>query len=70
MENTPADVINLVTTRDAATFVDAVNDILNRKAAEAIGIVRQEVAQNIINPAAQEDDDIDDNAEDNTDEDV
>lgn len=55
MTNTPADVIDLVTTRDAATFVDAVNSILNKKAAEAIGNMRQEVAQNIINPAETRD---------------
>lgn len=51
----PADLIDFATTRNASSFVDAVNSILNRKAAEAIGSVRQEVAQNIINPAAPQD---------------
>jgi len=69
---TPADVIDLVTTRDAATFVDAVNSILNRKAAESISNMRQEVAQNIITPAEDRDDtvDQDEEAEDDTDENV
>lgn len=71
MEKTPADIIDLVTTRDAATFVDAVNSILNRKAAESISGIRQEVAQNIINPAeTQDDENLEVEAEDNTNEDV
>lgn len=72
MNPTPADVIDLVTTRDAATFVDAVNSILNRKAAESISNMRQEVAQNIITPAEDRDDtvDQDEEAEDDTDENV
>lgn len=55
MDKLPADVIDMVTTRDASSFVDAVNSILNRKAADAIKGMRQEVAQNIINPAAPRD---------------
>lgn len=50
MEQTPADVIEFATTQDAAKLVDAVNSILNRKAAEAIGGLRNEVASRIITP--------------------
>jgi hypothetical protein len=58
MDKVSADVIDFATTRDASSFVDAVNSILNRKAADAINNMRQEVAQNIINPAAPEDEEI------------
>jgi hypothetical protein len=58
MDKVSADVIDFATTRDASSFVDAVNSILNRKAADAINNMRQEVAQNIINPATPEDEEI------------
>jgi len=56
MESTPADVVDFATTQDASKLVDAVNSILNRKAAEAIGSLRNEVAQNIITPKEEDTD--------------
>lgn len=56
MESTPADVVDFATTQDASKLVDAVNSILNRKAAEAIGTLRNEVAQNIITPKEEDTD--------------
>lgn len=58
MDYTPADVVEFSTTRDASKFVDAVNSILNRKAAEAIGSFRNEVAQSIITPKENADEDV------------
>ena len=56
MESTPADVVTFATTQDASKLVDAVNNILNRKASEAIGSLRNEVAQNIITPKEEDTD--------------
>jgi hypothetical protein len=58
MVNTPADVIDFATTRDTSKFVDAVNSILNRKAAEAIGNLRNEVASKIITPEEDSNEDV------------
>lgn len=58
MEQTPADVIEFATTQDAAKLVDAVNSILNRKAAEAIGDLRNEVASKIITPKEDSNEDV------------
>lgn len=58
MNATPADVIELATTQDASKFVDAVNSILNRKAAETISNLRTEVASNIIAPKEKKNEDV------------
>lgn len=58
MEQTPADVIEFATTQDAAKLVDAVNSILNRKAAEAIGNLRNDVASKIITPKEDSNEDV------------
>lgn len=58
MEQTPADVIEFATTQDAAKLVDAVNNILNRKAAEAIGNLRNDVASKIITPKEDSNEDV------------
>ncbi len=50
METTPADVVDFASTQDASKLVDAVNSILNRKTADTLNNMRNEVAQNIINP--------------------
>lgn len=58
MNHTPADVVEFSSTKDAAKFVDAVNSILNRKAAEAIGNLRNEVSKNIITPKESTDENV------------
>lgn len=58
MEQTPADVIEFATTQNAAKLVDAVNSILNRKAAEAIGNLRNDVASKIITPKEDSNEDV------------
>lgn len=58
MDKTPADVIELATTRDSGKLVDAVNSILNRKAAEAIGNLRNEIASSIITPREDANEDV------------
>ena len=58
MEQTPADVVDFATTQDADKFVDAVNSILNRKASEAIGNLRNEVASKIITPKEDSNEDV------------
>lgn len=58
MENTPADVVDFATTQNASKLVDAVNSILNRRASEAIGNLRNEVASKIITPEEDSNEDV------------
>jgi hypothetical protein len=58
MNPTTADVVDFATTQDASKFVDAVNSILNRKASEAIGNLRNEVASKIVTPKEDSNEDV------------
>ena len=50
------DMIDFATTNDASKFVEAVNSILNAKAAETISGMKQEVAASIIPSGVREND--------------